>query len=180
MFFAMKFMLAMGQMSGFSSKEIDILARRMDDLPRERSLRSEEELAGYEMISKAMLSNNQELMQVLGEGTGVERFQRILQEQLNYSPYDAEKAASKFKKGAKDAAIEISLRKMDGYSTHIRDIRSIFMNAGDAKDYFSIINKRKNAMSADEFKEFKNLSDIYMAGMRSGTLEESMYYNLTE
>ena len=180
MFFAMKFMLAMGQMSGFSSKEIDILARRMDDLPRERSLRSEEELAGYEMISKAMLSNNQELMQVLGEGTGVERFQRILQEQLNYSPYDAEKAASKFKKGAKDAAIEISLRKMDGYSTHIRDIRSIFMNAGDAKDYFSIINKRKNAMSADEFKEFKNLADIYMAGMRSGTLEESMYYNLTE
>ena len=180
MFFAMKFMLAMGQMSGFSSKEIDILARRMDDLPRERSLRSEEELAGYEMISKAMLSDNQELMQVLGEGTGVERFERILKEQLNYSPYDAEKAASKFKKGAKDAAIEISLRKMDGYSTHIRDIRSIFMNAGDAKDYFSIINKRKNAMPADEFKEFKNLADIYMAGMRSGTLEESMYYNLTE
>lgn len=180
MFFAMKFLMAMGQMAGFSSKEIDIVARRLDDLPRERSLGSEEELAAYEMIAKSVFADDADFLATLEDGSGTERFQRILIEKLNYSPYDAERAASRFKKGAKETAVEISMRQMDGYAQHIRDIRVIFKNAGDAKDYFSMVNNRKNSMDAAEFAEFKNLADFYMAGMRSGTLEESMFYNLTE
>jgi len=180
MFFAMKFLMAMGQMAGFSSKEIDIVARRLDDLPRERSLGSEEELAAYEMIAKSVFKDDADFLATLEDGSGIERFQRILIEKLDYSPYDAEKAASKFQKGAKAAAIELSMRDMDGYAQHIRDIRVIFKNAGDAKDYFAMVNRRKDSMDATEFAEFKNLADFYMAGMRSGTLEESMFYNLTE
>jgi len=180
MFFAMKFLMAMGQMAGFSSKEIDIVARRLDDLPRERSLGSEEELAAYEMIAKSVFRDDADFLATLEDGSGIERFQRILIEKLDYSPYDAEKAASKFQKGAKAAAIELSMRDMDGYAQHIRDIRVIFKNAGDAKDYFAMVNRRKDSMDASEFTEFKNLADFYMAGMRSGTLEESMFYNLTE
>jgi len=180
MFFAMKFLMAMGQMAGFSSKEIDIVARRLDDLPRERSLGSEEELAAYEMIAKSVFADDADFLATLEDGSGIERFQRILIDKLNYSPYDAERAASRFKKGAKETVVEISMRQMDGYAQHIRDIRAIFKNAGDAKDYFTMVNNRKNSMDAAEFAEFKNLADFYMAGMRSGTLEESMFYNLTE
>ena len=180
MFFAMKFLMAMGQMAGFSSKEIDILARRLDDMPRERSFGSEEELAAYEMIARSVLAEDRDFLATLEDGSGIERFQRILIEKLNYSPFDAEKAASKFQKGAKAAAVELSMREMDGYAQHIRDIRVIFKNAGDAKDYFAMVNNRKNSMDAAEFAEFKSLADLYMAGMRSGTLEESMFYNLTE
>ena len=180
MFFAMKFLMAMGQMAGFSSKEIDILARRLDDMPRERSFGSEEELAAYEMIARSVLAEDRDFLATLEDGSGIERFQRILIEKLNYSPFDAEKAASKFQRGAKAAAVELSMRGMDGYAQHIRDIRVIFKNAGDAKDYFAMVNNRKNSMDAAEFAEFKSLADLYMAGMRSGTLEESMFYNLTE
>jgi hypothetical protein len=180
MFFAMKFLMAMGQMAGFSSKEIDILARRLDDMPRERSFGSEEELAAYEMIARSVLAEDRDFLATLEDGSGIERFQRILIEKLNYSPFDAEKAASKFQRGAKAAAVELSMREMDGYAQHIRDIRVIFKNAGDAKDYFAMVNNRKNSMDAAEFAEFKSLADLYMAGMRSGTLEESMFYNLTE
>ena len=180
MFFAMKFLMAMGQMAGFSSKEIDILARRLDDMPRERSFGSEEELAAYEIIARSVLAEDRDFLATLEDGSGIKRFQRILIEKLNYSPFDAEKAASKFEKGAKVAAVELSMRGMDGYAQHIRDIRVIFKNAGDAKDYFVMVNNRKNSMDAAEFAEFKNLADFYMAGMRSGTLEESMFYNLTE
>lgn len=180
MFFAMKFLMAMGQMAGFSSKEIDILARRLDDMPRERSFGSEEELAAYETIARSVLAEDRDFLATLEDGSGIERFQRILIEKLNYSPFDAEKAASKFQKGAKAAAVELSMREMDGYAQHIRDIRIIFKNAGDAKDYFAMVNNRKNSMDAAEFAEFKSLADLYMAGMRSGTLEESMFYNLTE
>lgn len=180
MFFAMKFLMGMGQMAGFSSKEIDILARRLDDMPRERSFGSEEELAAYEMIARSVLAEDRDFLATLEDGSGIERFQRILIEKLNYSPFDAEKAASKFQKGAKAAAVELSMREMDGYAQHIRDIRVIFKNAGDAKDYFAMVNNRKNSMDAAEFAEFKSMADLYMAGMRSGTLEESMFYNLTE
>lgn len=180
MFFAMKFLMAMGQMAGFSSKEIDILTRRLDDMPRERSFGSEEELAAYEMIARSVLAEDRDFLATLEDGSGIERFQRILIEKLNYSPFDAEKAAAKFQKGAKAAAVELSMREMDGYAQHIRDIRVIFKNAGDAKDYFAMVNNRKNSMDAAEFAEFKSLADLYMAGMRSGTLEESMFYNLTE
>lgn len=180
MFFALKFLLTAGQIAGFSSKEIEIVARKLDDLPRERSLGSEEELAAYEMIAKAVFKDDADFLATLEDGSGIERFQRILIEKLDYSPYDAEKAAAKFKTGAKEAAIELSMREMDGYAQHIRDIRVIFKNAGDAKDYFAMVNRRKKSMDAAEFAEFKNLADFYMAGMRSGTLEESMFYNLTE
>ena len=180
MFFGLKFLLTAGQIAGFSSKEIDIIARRLDDLPRERSLGSEEELAAYEMIAKAVFKDDADFLATLEDGSGIERFQRILIEKLDYSPYDAEKAAAKFKTGAKEAAIELSMRGMDGYAQHIRDIRVIFKNAGDAKDYFAMVNRRKKSMDAAEFAEFKNLADFYMAGMRSGTLEESMFYNLIE
>lgn len=180
MFFALKFLLTAGQIAGFSSKEIEIVARKLDDLPRERSLGSEEELAAYEMIAKAVFKDDADFLATLEDGSGIERFQRILIEKLDYSPFDAEKAASKFQKGAKASAVELSMRGMEGYAQHIRDIRVIFKNAGDAKDYFAMVNRRKNSMDAAEFAEFKNLSDFYMAGMRSGTLEESMFYNLIE
>lgn len=180
MFFAMKMLLTAGQMAGLSSKEIDIVVRRLDDMPRERALSSEEELAAYETIAQALFAQDAEFLQTLEDGSGTERFARILQEKMKYSAYDAQRAATKFKRGAKEAAIELSMREMDGFSTHIRDIRLIFKNASDAKDYFVTVNNRKDAMKAEEFAEFKQLADFYMAGMRSGTLEESMYYNLTE
>lgn len=180
MFFAMKMLLSAGQMAGLSSKEIDIVVRKLDDLPRERALSSEEELAAYETITKAMFAQDAEFIQTLEDGSGTERLARILQEKMRYSPYDAEKAAMKFQRGATATAVELSMRGMEGYSRHIRDIRTIFKNASDAKDYFTMVNRRKNSMSAAEFAEFKNLSDTYMAGMRSGTLEEFMFYNLTE
>ena len=174
-----RFLLALSQIAGFSSKEIDVIVRRMDDLPRERSFNSEEELAAYELVMQGFRQED-ELASLLGDEAGAARFARILQEKTNMSPYEAQRATNRYQRGAVKAASEEVLRQYPGYSKHIRDIRSIDKVSKDARDYYIIVNRRKEQMPAEDYAEFKYLADTYMALIRQGMLQESLYYNITE
>ena len=174
-----RFLLALSQIAGFSSKELDVIVRRMDDLPRERSFNSEEELAAYELIMQGFRQED-ELASLLGDEAGAEKFARILQEKTNMSPYEAQRTTNRYKRGLVKSAAEEVLREYPGYSKHIRDIRSIDKASKDAKDYYIIVNRRKEQMPAEDYAEFKYLADTYMALLRRGMLEETLYYNITE
>ena len=176
---AMKFALMLTQIAGFSSKEIDLIVRRMDDLPRERSFKSEEELAAYELVASAFRQEDN-IADLLADENGAERLMKLLQEKMDMSPYDAARTVNRFKTGLRTAAAEEAMRQLPGYSKYIRTIRNIDKSAKDAKDFYIIINRMKDEMSSEEFAEFKYLADSYMAMLRQGALQESYYYNLTE
>ena len=176
---AMRFALMLSQIAGFSSKEIDLIVRRMDDLPRERSFKSEEELAAYELVASAFRQEDN-IADLLADENGAERLMKLLQEKMDMSPYDAARVVNRFKTGLRAAAAEEAMRQLPGYSKYIRTIRNIDKSAKDAKDFYIIINRMKDEMSSEEFAEFKYLADSYMAMLRQGALQESYYYNLTE
>ena len=96
------------------------------------------------------------------------------------SPYEVQRATNRYKRGTVKAAAEEVLREYPGYSKHIRDIRSIDKASKDARDYYIIVNRRKEQMPAEDYAEFKYLADTYMAILRQGMLQESIYYNITE
>jgi len=184
--FALSFVLFMTQTAGFSSKELDMIVRKMDDLPRERAFSSEEELMGYEYQMEWLLENSDENKQFLkffegGEGSEdvdarIEQYLNSIADDPDSSPQEVKKALTKIKKGAKTADVEFYMKPMEGYSEHIRDIRGIYRSTSNAKEYASAINIRKEMMSPEEFANFKALSDVYMSAMSPGRLAESEYY----
>ena len=174
-----RFLLAMTQMFGFSSKEMDIIVRKLDDMPRERAFNSEEELAAYEVIMKGFRQEN-EIADLLNDEAGNARFNKLLQEKGGLSPFESERITNRFGRGLVKSAAEEALREMPGYNKYIRDIRMIDKASKNAKDFGAMVDRRKDEMSPEEFLDFKNLTDTYMATLRQGVFVEDEYYNISE
>lgn len=170
----MKTFLFAGQMFGLSSKEIDVLVRDMDDLPRDRRLSNEEALAAYEVIAEKY-GNTLE-----GEVIGEERIMKVIEDKE--SVFDKKRAADSFRSSVKPLVAEQVMRDEypEGYKSYIREARKLPKQLKNARDYYAYLRGKSQDMEPQEFEKFKTFIDSYLAIVRPSFYVEEQYIESVE
>ena len=170
----MKTFLFAGQMFGLSSKEIDVLVREMDDLPRDRRLSNEEALAAYEVIAEKY-GNTLE-----GEVIGEERIMKVIEDKE--SVFDKKRAADSFRSSVKPLVAEQVMRDEypEGYKSYIREARKLPKQLKNARDYYAYLRGKSQDMEPQEFEKFKTFIDSYLAIVRPSFYVEEQYIESVE
>ena len=113
----MKTFLFAGQMFGLSSKEIDVLVRDLDNLPRDRRLSNEEALAAYEIVAGKYGEKFEGL-------AGEERLREIIDDKD--SVFDKQRAVQSARTSLKPILAEKHMKETypDQYKSFMRETES--------------------------------------------------------
>ena len=179
---ALRSILYSANIIGLGSKELDYFAKAMDDMPIDRALNSEEELAAYEVITKAF-SNDPELQAFIdsSEKVGVDRLMKILKSQAENDITTLAKGASvsKFKRAIKPAVGEEVLKDMmpAEYSKHMSGVRRL--SGESAKKIALVLNLNRSRMSPEEYDRYTKFVYIYLgikseSSLKSVIMEQSL------
>ena len=173
MHYYLKIFLTAGQVAGLSSKEIDVLVRDMDNLPKDRRLSNEEALAAYESIAE-------KYGRTLGEGEGEDRLREIAAKADN--PFDKVRAVNSFKSSIKPIVAEKNMEEQypDQHRKYIREVRKLPMQLKNARDYYAFMRSKRQTMSPEEYIEFKTYTDMYLALVRPAFYTEGQYIESKE
>ena len=169
----MKMFLTAGQVVGLSSKEVDILVRDLDNLPRDRRLSNEEALAAYETIAE-------KYGRTLGEGEGEDRIRNIVAEFDN--PFDKARAVNSFKSSTKPIVAEkhMEAEYPEQHKKYVREARKLPVQLKNARDYHAYLRSKREDMTADEYMEFKLYIDTYLGLVRPAFYVEEQYIESIE
>lgn len=173
MHYFLKLGLMGGQLIGMSSKEIETLVKKMDDLARDRRLSSEEALAAYESIAEQYGKS-------LAEGEGMERVMRIIEEGQN--PFDKRRSAEAYKSSIKPLVAEGHMKTEypEQAKLYMREARLLPKRLKNARDYYAYLRSKRESMEPREFKEFKGFIDTYLGMVRPSFYIEEQYIESTE
>jgi hypothetical protein len=169
----MKMFLTAGQVIGLSSKEVDILVRDLDNLPRDRRLSSEEALAAYETIAE-------KYGRTLGDGEGEDRLRNIVSEFDN--PFDKVRTINSFKSSIKPVIAEkhMETEYPEQHKKYIREARNLPVQLKNARDYHAYLRSKRENMSPLEYEEFKLYVDTYLGLVRPAFYIEEQYIESIE
>ena len=181
MHFLLKATLSAAGFFGLGVKELDMIASKLDDLPRERSLDSEEELIAYEQLVMSLLGESKVAQMLSGESPS-EKLTELIMEAMKESPMEAEAVRRRFNGGVNELTAEFVLRKQypDGFNKYIREIRSLEQSIRGARDYHFYMERRREKMEPDEYRLLKEMADVYAAQLHPSWLQQDAYYNLVE
>ena len=169
----MKMFLTAGQVIGLSSKEVDILVRDLDNLPRDRRLSSEEALAAYETIAE-------KYGRTLGDGEGEDRLRNIVSEFDN--PFDKVRTINSFKSSIKPVIAEkhMETEYPEQHKKYIREARKLPVQLKNARDYHAYLRSKRENMNPLEYEEFKLYVDTYLGLVRPAFYIEEQYIESIE
>jgi len=169
----LKMFLAVGQVAGLGSKEIDILVREMDDLPRDRRLSNEEALAAYETIAQKYGAK-------LEAGEGKERITDIVGELSN--PFDKIRATNSFSSSVKPFVAEKHMETAypEEHRKYMREVRKLPSQLKNARDYYAYLRGKKQDMSSEEFARLKSFIDTYFSIVKPAFYTEGRYIESIE
>ena len=170
----MKTFLFFGQMFGLSSKEIDVLVRDLDNLPRDRRLSNEEALAAYEVIAERYGET------IEGDVIGEERITKVIEDKD--SVFDKKRAADSFRSAIKPLVAEQVMKDdyPEDYKRYIREARKLPKQLKNARDYYAYLRGKSQDMEPQEFESFKNFIDSYLAIVRPSFYVEEQYIESIE
>ena len=159
-------LIAASAMAGFSSKELERVMKRMDDLPAQRSFNSEEELAMYEILVEGLQKDDHfaEVAQLLDEDGGTERLRVLLKEHIaNNNILDAKASVARAKASVKGHVGEYALRKTnpDLYRKYIRELRALDANA-TKEDLAVLLKNKKESLTKEDYRDYETAVIIYM------------------
>ena len=159
-------MIAASAMAGFSSKELERVMKRMDDLPAQRSFNSEEELAVYEILIEGLQKDDHfaEVAQLLDEDGGTERLRALLKEHIaNNNILDAKASIARARASVKGHVGEYALRKTnpDLYRKYIRELRAMDANA-TKEDVAVLLKNKKESLTKEDYRDYETAVVIYM------------------
>ena len=162
-----------GQLVGLSSKELDYLVKKMDDLGRDRRLSSEEALAAYESIAE-------QYGESLMEGEGEDRIMRIIDEGQN--PFDKRRSAEDYRRSIKPLVAEghVKTEYPEQAKLYMREARTLPKSLKNARDYYAYLRSKRESMEPKEFKEFKDFIDTYLGMVRPSFYIEEQYIESAE
>ena len=166
-------LLAFSNLAGVGVKELDYIAKALDDVPKDRALSSEEQLAAFETVLLA-IDNDPDTTATIeaAEGAGPERLLSILQKQAEEDPVTLARglSQSKFKSALKgavgDKAVEMVFpQEYKKYSAEVRRI-----SRRSPKEIAAVIRGKEGEMNPDDFKRYNNFLLYYIAFNSEATL----------
>lgn len=169
----MKLGLMGGQLIGLSSKEVESVVKKMDDLARDRRLSSEEALAAYESIAERY-------GMTLTEEEGDGRLKRIIADSDN--PFDKMRSANAFKSSIKPIVAEKHMKDTypEEHVKYMREARKLPKQLKNARDYHAYLRSKKMDMKPEDFKAFKLFLDTYLGLVRPNFYIEEQYIESVE
>lgn len=184
MHYYMKMVIMGANLIGFGNKEFERYLKTIDNVPRNRALSSEEELAAYEAVAKAMSEDDKQFfdaVKAMRDGAGTERLQKLLKE-AGTDPYLIQQATNRFSKGFDEPIAEKALRARfpDTYSKHIAELRNIGKRVQNSRDYYVLMRAKAKTMPAQEFKELDELAQVYFGMLAPAKIETSAYMQAVE
>jgi len=153
-------------MMGVGVKEMEYFSKAMDNQAIDRALSSEEELAAYELVSKAM-SGDPEIKAMLNasKNTDVDRLVSILKMQAENDPATLSRGTSisRFMKALDPAIAEqILQRNMPlEYKEHMKEVRRLTRET--PKKIAAVMRAKEESMSPDEYSRYENFLFVYLA-----------------
>ena len=153
-------------MMGVGVKEMEYFSKAMDNQAIDRALSSEEELAAYELVSKAM-SEDPEIKAMLNasKNTDADRLVSILKMQAENDPATLSRGTSisRFMKALKPAvAEEILQRNMPlEYKEHMKEVRRLTRET--PKKIAAVMRAKEESISPDEYSRYENFLFVYLA-----------------
>jgi len=184
MHYYMKMMVMGANLAGFGNKEFERYLKTLDNVPRNRALSTEEELAAYEAVAKSMSSSDKQFLdavEAMQDGAGPERLQKLLKE-AGTDPYIIQQVTNRFSKGFDQPIAEKALRSRfpDTYSKHIAELRNIGKRVQNSRDYYVLMRAKAKTMPAQEFKELDELAQVYFGMLAPSKIETSIYMQAAE
>ena len=173
MHYFLKLGLMSGQLIGLSSKEVETLVKKMDDLARDRRLSSESALAGYESVAERYGLE-------LAEGQGRERVSELVSKADN--PFDKIRATNEFKSSIKPVVAEKHMQSSypEDYKKFMREARQLPKQLKNARDYYAYLRGKRESMETSEYKSFKLFLDTYLGLVRPSFFVEERYLESIE
>ena len=173
MHYFLKLGLMGGQLIGLSSKEVETLVKKMDDLSRDRRLSSEEALAAYETVAE-----NYGLE--LAEGQGEERVVELVNKADN--PFDKLRTVNQFKSSIKPIVAEkhMQVSYPDEYRKFMREARQLPKQLKNARDYYAYLRSKRENMEPAEYSSYKLFLDTYLGLVRPSFFVEERYLESIE
>jgi hypothetical protein len=178
--FALKAGLTASQLLGFSNKELDLYIRKIDDTPKERKFRSEEELATYEEFALEYLQeSNPELIKAIMDTEGDVGKDRIMNlvEGKAANPFDQQRAVNRFKSAMKPIEAEFYMKQNhpEEFAKYNKDFRKLSRTLKDGKDYYVFMRSKKEEMNPAEFSKYKEFVDTYFMISKPRMISEKIY-----
>jgi len=178
--FALKTGLTAAQLLGFSNKELDLYIRKIDDTPKERKFRSEEELAAYEEFALQYLEeSNPELVKAImdTEGdVGEDRIMNLVEGKAD-NPFDQQRSVNRFKSAMKPIQAELIMKQNypEEFAKYNKDFRKLSRTLKDGKDYYVFMRSKKEEMNPVEFSKYKEFADTYFMISKPRMISEKIY-----
>tara|TARA_R100000406_G_scaffold26357_1_gene16945 strand:+ start:18365 stop:27103 length:8739 start_codon:yes stop_codon:yes gene_type:complete len=159
-------LLSFANLAGVGVKELDYVAKALDDMPKDRALSSEEQLAAFETILIAIGNDPETRATIEGmEGAGPERLLSILQKQAEEDPVTLARGLSqaKFKSALKQAVGDKVTEMMfpQEYKKYSAEVRRISRRS--PKEIAAVIRGKEGEMNPDDFKRYNNFLLYYIA-----------------
>ena len=166
-------LLAFSNLAGVGVKELDYIAKALDDMPKDRALSSEEQLAAYEVILQ-LVEGDEAFQKTLkgAEGVGAERLLSILKKQADEDPVTLGRglSAAKFNTALKGAVGDKLTEQLfpQEYKKYSAEVRRI--SSRPAKQIAAVIRGKEKEMSPENFERYNNFLLYYIAVNSEATL----------
>ena len=159
-------LLSFSNLAGVGVKELDYVAKALDDMPKDRSLTTEEQLAAFETILIAIGNDPETKATIEGmEGVGPQRLLNILKKQAEEDPVTLARGLSqtKFKSALKQAVGDKATEMFfpQEYRKYSAEVRRISRRS--PKEIAAVIRGKEGEMNPDEFKRYNKFLLYYIA-----------------
>ena len=166
-------LLSFANLAGLGIKELDYVAKALDDMPKDRALSSEEQLAAFETVLLAIEGDAAFKSTLQGaEDAGPERLLSILQKQAQEDPVTLARGLSESKfKSALKGAVGDKVTEMffpQEYKKYSAEVRRLSKRS--PKEIAAVIRGKEKEMDPDDFKRYNNFLLYYIAFNSEATL----------
>lgn len=169
----LKMLLMGGNAFGFGSKELEKLVNEMDNLPLDRKLSNEEQLAAYEIVAEKYGENFEGIF-------GEERVQELLDDKS--SVFDKQRIIASTRSSLKSVLAEQHMKQAhpDDYRLFMNESRKLTRNLKNARDYYAYLRGKRENMEPETFGRFKLFLDTYFGLVKPTFYVEEQYIESIE
>ena len=169
----LKMLLMGGNAFGFGSKELEKLVNEMDNLPLDRKLSNEEQLAAYEIVAEKYGENFEGIF-------GEKRVQELLDDKS--SVFDKQRIIASTRSSLKSMLAEQHMKQTypDDYRLFMNESRKLTRNLKNARDYYAYLRGKREYMEPETFGRFKLFLDTYFGLVKPTFYVEEQYIESIE
>lgn len=180
--FQVKTLLLMAQLGGFSSKEVDVMSRKMDDQAKEGRIPSQEALAMYEAVVEQVATEENNLRAVdalkdIDSPTGEAKIKALIAEHTS-DPLEQQAIKERFMSAMTAMKVEVFLKEKHPklFNKYVREARYATNRIKDAKTLLTYMRSKEASMTEEEYNDFDMFMKDFVGSASPQKYLDYVYY----